>query len=227
MVDHQHNNNNNNPMRHRKRNMQQRALQSSISDISKQQIVSIQVPSNRRNEIEQFLKLFGYNSEKTILQVHLIGFFRKKNLNQREIEQKSKSVKRYGGTSFIVVGRTYDPVIIQNVIRPKSKDPLESSPGYIGYLWKDKNPHNKPPHELIPLDFIPIHLPYPDDWKKMFATKGFLIAMHVPTSFVKDKNKITRALYRIAKNGPDIRKEWNFLNDIKNLGYNTHTYTKN
>jgi hypothetical protein len=225
MVDHQ--DNKNNPIRHRKRNIQQRALQSSISDISKQQIVSIQVPPNRRNEIEQFLKLFGYNSEKTILQVHLIGFFRKKNLNQREVEQKSKSVKRYGGTSFIVVGRTYNPAIIENVIRPKSKDPLESSPGYIGYLWKDKNPQNKPPHELIPRDFTPVHLPYPDDWKKMFATKGFLIAMHVPTSFVKDKNKITRALYRIAKNGLDIRKEWNFLNDIKNLGYNTHTYTKN
>ncbi|HEY6658496.1 MAG TPA: hypothetical protein VIZ62_08210 [Nitrososphaeraceae archaeon] len=222
MVDHQ--DNKNNPIRHQKRNIQQRALQSSISDISKQQIVSIQVPPNRTNEIEQFLKLFGYNSEKTILQVHLIGFFRKKNLNQREIEQKSKSVKRYGGTSFIVVGRTYNPAIIENVIRPKSKDPLESSPGYIGYLWKYKNPQNKPPHELIPLDFTPVHLPYPDDWKKMFATKGFLIAMHVPTSFVKDKNKITRALYRIAKNGLDIRKEWNFLNDIKNLGYNTHTH---
>ena len=224
MVDHQ--DNKNNPIRHRKRNIQQRALQSSISDTSKQQIVSIQVPPNRRNEIEQFLKLFGYNSEKTILQVHLIGFFRKKNLNQREIEQKSKSVKRYGGTSFIVVGRTYDPAIIENVIRPKSKDPLESSPGYIGYLWKDKNPQNKPPHELIPRDFTPVHLPYPDDWKKMFATKGFLIAMHVPTSFVKDKNKITRALYRIAKNGPDVRKEWNFLNDLKNLGYYTHVYAK-
>jgi hypothetical protein len=204
--------------------MQQSSLQSSISDISKQQIVSIQVPPNRRIEIEQFLKLFGYNSEKTILQVHLIGFFRKKKLNQREIEQKSKSVKRYGGTSFIVVGRTYDPGIIENVIRPKSKDPLESSPGYIGYLWKDKNPQNRSPHEFIPLDFTPVHLPYPDDWKKMFATKGFLIAMHVSTSFVKDKNKITQALYRIAKNGLDIRTEWNFLNDIKNLGYNTHIY---
>ncbi len=66
--------------------------------------------------------------------------FLEKKINQREIEQKSKSVKRYGGTSFIVVGRTYDPGIIENVIRPKSKDPLESSPGYIGYLWKDKNP---------------------------------------------------------------------------------------
>lgn len=214
--------NKNNQIRYRKRNMRQRVLQSSTSDISKQQMVSIQVPPNRRSEIEQFLKLFGYNSEKTILQVHLIGFFRKKNLNQREIEQKSKSVKRYGGTSFIVVGRTYDPAIIENVIRPKSKDPLESSPGYIGYLWKGKNLQNRSPHELIPLDFTPVHLPYPDDWKKMFATKGFLIAMHVPTSFVKDKNKLTRTLYRIAKNGLDIRKEWNFLNDINNLGYNSH-----
>ena len=58
----------------------------------------------------------------------------------------------------------------------------------------------------------------------MFAMKGFFIAMHVPTSFVKDKNKITRALYRIAKNRFDVRKERNFLNDIKNLGYNIHTY---
>lgn len=76
---HDHKDNKNNQIRHRKRNMQQSSLQSSISDISKQQIVSIQVPPNRRSEIKQFLKLFGYNSEKTILQVHLIGFFRKKN----------------------------------------------------------------------------------------------------------------------------------------------------
>lgn len=70
--------NKNNQIRYRKRNMPQRMLQSSTSDISKQQMVSIQVPPNRRSEIEQFLNLFGYNSEKTILQVHLIGFFRKK-----------------------------------------------------------------------------------------------------------------------------------------------------
>ncbi len=80
---HDHKDNKNNQIRHRKRNMQQSSLQSSISDISKQQIVSIQVPPNRRIEIEQFLKLFGYNSEKTILQVHLIGFFRKKNKSKR------------------------------------------------------------------------------------------------------------------------------------------------
>ena len=66
----------------------------------------------------------------------------------------------------------------------------------------------------------------------MYGTKGFLIAMHVPTSFVKDKNKITRALYHIAKTGINIKREWNFLNDIKNLGYNysnntiTNSYNK-
>src|SRR5215216_7299434 len=103
------------------------SLQSSISDIPQQQLVSIQVPPNRRNEIKEYLKLFGYKSEKTILQVHIVGFFKKKRLNQRELEQKSKAVKRYGGTSFIIVGRTYDPNIMENVVKPKSKDPSKSS----------------------------------------------------------------------------------------------------
>ena len=83
--------NKNNQITHRKRNMQQRALQSSISDISnKQQIVSTQVPPNRRSEIEQFLKLFGYNSEKTILQVHLIGFFNKRKFKSKRNRTKIK-----------------------------------------------------------------------------------------------------------------------------------------
>ena len=45
----------------------QRSLQSSISDTSKKQLVSIQVPTNRREEFLEYLKLFGYKSEKTIL----------------------------------------------------------------------------------------------------------------------------------------------------------------
>ena len=40
-----------------------------------------------------------------------------------------KSVKWYGGTSFIVIGRIYDPKIMEKTIKPKSKDSLESSPG--------------------------------------------------------------------------------------------------
>ena len=214
----------NNQLKYKKKNIQ-RALQSLTSDTSKQQMVSMQIPPNRRQEILEYLKLFGYKSEKTILQVHIIGFFSKRRLNQRELEKKTKAVKRYGGTSFIVIGRTYDPGIIEKTIKPKNKDPLESSPGYIGYLWKGKDPLKRAPDALIPLDFTPIHLPYPDDWKKMYGTKGFLIAMHVPTSFVKDKNKITRALYHIAKTGINIKREWNFLNDIKNLGYNYSNHT--
>ena len=69
-----------------------------------------------------------------------------------------------------------------------------------------KDSLNRAPDELIPLDFTPIYLPYPDYWKKMFGTKGFLIAMHVPISFVKDKNRITRTLYHIAKTGINIKK---------------------
>jgi hypothetical protein len=42
----------------------QRSLQSSVLDTSKQQLVSIQVPPNRREEILKYLKLFGYKSEK-------------------------------------------------------------------------------------------------------------------------------------------------------------------
>ena len=80
----------NNQIRLGKMNIQ-RSLQSSISDTSKQQLVSIQVPPNRRVELLEYLKLFGYKSEKTILQVHIVGFFNKRRLNQRELEQKIKS----------------------------------------------------------------------------------------------------------------------------------------
>jgi hypothetical protein len=90
----------------------------------------------------------------------------------------------------------------------------------VGYLWKNKDPQKRDPHEVIPLDFTPIHLPYPSDWKNMFATKGFMLALHVPASFAKDKNRLTRALYRISKKGGvvDVKKEWTFLNEIRQFG---------
>ena len=37
------------------------------SDTSKQQMVSMQIFLNRRGEILEYLKLFGYKNEKTIL----------------------------------------------------------------------------------------------------------------------------------------------------------------
>lgn len=87
----------------------------------------------------------------------------------------------------------HDPSIMNNIVTPSKKDPYGRSPGYIGYLWKNKDSQKRPPHEVIPLDFTPIHLPYPTEWKNMFATKGFMLSLHVPASFVKEKYKLTRA----------------------------------
>jgi hypothetical protein len=195
-----------------------------IQTLSKaESIISSQVFYNRRYEIHEYLKLFGYKADKTIIQVHITGFFRKKGqqASQKQKGRQALAIKRYGGTSFVIVGRTHDPSIMENVTKPRKKSPLETSPGYVGYLWKNKDPQKRAPHEAIPLDFTPIHLPYPTEWKNMFATKGLMLALHVPTSFARYKNRLTRALYRVGKSGIiDVRNEWNFINELRQFGFN-------
>jgi hypothetical protein len=181
--------------------------------------ISKEVSQNRRQEIYEYMKLFGYKPDSTILQVHITGFFKKKTYSQREIEQHKAAVKRYGGTTFVIIGRTHDPSIMDAVIKPKKKNPYDRSPGYVGYLWKNKDTQKRAPHELIPIDFTPVHLPYPAEWKNRFATKGFMFGLHVPASFAKSKNRLTRALYRIGKTRVDVKKEWKFLEELKNLNY--------
>lgn len=186
-------------------------------------IVAREVPQHRRQEILEYLKLFGYKPENTILKVHVAGFFGKKkggSGSAREAEKRKEAAKRYGGTTFVVVGRTHDPSIIEQAARPRTKD---GSPGYVGYLWMNKDPHKRPPHEIVPLDFTPVHFKYPQDWKDAFATKGMLLAMHVPASFAKDKGGLTRALYRIGKGeAADVKQEWRFLEELKRYGYYYH-----
>lgn len=75
-------------------------------------IVANQVPPNRREEILEYLKLFGYKPDRTILQVHIPGFFNKRQTNARAQEKKEATARRYGGTTFVVVGRTHDPSVI-------------------------------------------------------------------------------------------------------------------
>ena len=180
-------------------------------------IVADQVTSNRQEEILEYLKLFGYKPDRTILQVHIPGFFNKRQANPRAIEQRQAAAKRYGGTTFVVVGRTHDPAIMDLVIQPKKKrEP--TSPGYIGYLWKSKDPQNRAPHDVIPLDFTPLHVTYPAEWKSMFPTKGFMVALHVPASFAKQKNKLSQALYRVGKKA-DVRKRWDFIEEIRSNAY--------
>ncbi|MFL6317460.1 MAG: hypothetical protein ACJ73C_12105 [Nitrososphaeraceae archaeon] len=208
--------NNDNKMK-RKAVASARSMTTSLLDLK--DLISKEVPQNRRQEIYEYMSLFGYKPDSTIIQVHITGFFRKKNYSQREIEQHKAAVKRYGGTTFVVIGRTHDPSIMDILIKPKRKSPYDSSPGYVGYLWKNKDPEKKAPHDVMPLDFTPVHLPYPVDWKNRFATKGFMIALHVPSSFARSKNRLTRALYRIGKTRVDVKKEWNFLDELKNLKY--------
>jgi len=81
------------------------------------------------------------------------------------VEKHRSAVKRYRGITFVIVGSTHDPSIMDKIVTPKKKDPYDKSPGYVGYLWKNKDPEKRPPHEIIPLDFTPIHLPYPTEWK--------------------------------------------------------------
>jgi hypothetical protein len=184
-----------------------------------ERVVSEQVPQDRRDEIYEYLKLFGYKPDRTIIQVHIAGFFNKRRaLPPREAEKKQAAEKRYGGTTFVVVGRTHDPAIMELVASPRKKRGQEPSPGYVGYLWKNKDSQTRAPHEVIPLDFTPSHVGYPADWKAMFATKGFMLAMHVPSSFAKDKSRLTRALYRAGK-GVDVKNRWDFLEKVKSTGY--------
>ena len=193
-------------------------------------LVSLQIdPHQRRIEFQKYLELFGYKPENTIIQVHIAGFFNKRQPTSREIERRTESTKRYGGTTFIVVGRTHDPSIVDSLIPPKKQDPYQRSPGYIGYLWKNKDKHNRSPHELLPLDFTPTHISYPDEWKNLFATKGFMIALHVPSYFAKKKNEIMRTLYRIGKQpaaAVDVRKKWSFLQEIEK-SLNTNNENQN
>ena len=178
--------------------------------------VASQVPPDRRREMLEYLKLFGYNPDRTILQIHIPGFFNKKR-SGRASEKTAAAARRYGGTTFVIVGRTHDPTIMDEVIQPRKKRE-ETSPGYVGYLWKNKDQSGRAPHEVVPLDFTPTHVHYPQDWKGMLATKGFMVAMHVPSSFAKDKNRLSRALYRAGKNA-DAKKPWDFIEQVKGAGY--------
>jgi hypothetical protein len=108
-------------------------------------VVAKEVPPGRRDEILQYLKLFGYKPDSTIIQVHVTGFFNKKGASKSEADKRQAAAKRYGGTTFVVVGRTHDPSIIEQAVKPK-KNAKDASPGYMGYLWRGKDPQGRAPH---------------------------------------------------------------------------------
>lgn len=180
-------------------------------------VVRLQVPENRTEEIERYLKLFGYRPERTILQAHIVGYFGRSKRTPKQVSRNEKAAARYGGRTFVVVGRTHDPDFLSRLIAPK-KNSAEANPGYVGYLFKKKDKAQKAPHELLPFDFVPAELNYPRDWKDMYATRGYLVTMHVPSDFAAKKNALLRQIRRL-KGRALIKEPWDFLSDLENYGY--------
>ena len=176
---------------------------SALLSQEKRELVSRQVPQSRREEILRYLELFGYKPERSILQVHIAGYIGTSS-KPREVQARERAAARYGGRTFTILGRTHDPSIMDRVIKPRKQD---ANPGYVGYLFKSKDQGERSPDELLPLDFVPTGLVYPGEWRDLFATKGFLVAMHVPSSFAAKKNELSRRVRRAAKNR-SAKKSW-------------------
>ena len=151
--------------------------------------------------------------------MHVAGYFgRRGSLKPREAQARAKSAKKYGGRTFTVVGRTHDPNFLRDLIPPQKKTE-ESSPGYSGYLFKNKDKDKKDPDQLLPLDFTPASLDYPEDWKNMYGTPGYLVTMHVPSDFAREKNELARRLRR-KKGSTDVKKPWTtFLEEMEPYSY--------
>jgi hypothetical protein len=179
--------------------------------------VASQVPANRRKEIEHYLDLFGYKPERTILQVHVAGSFgRGASSSPQAMAKRATAAARYKGHTFTVVGRTHDPSLVERLVPPRKTQ--GANPGYMGYLFIGKDEDGRPPHELLPLDFIPNGMVYPADWKSIFKTKGYLVTMHVPATFASGKNELLRRLRRIG-GAMDAKHEWTFFDELEEFGY--------
>jgi hypothetical protein len=180
-----------------------------------------QVPPYRQQEIQRYLQLFGYSAEHSILQVHVAGFFGRTRVSPRQIAQRKRAAERYKGRTFAVLGTSHDPSLISKLKKPRKKTE-DSSPGYLGYLFKGSG--STPPHELLPLDFVPSGLIYPEDWKSMFGSKGYLIAMHVPSYFAAKKNDLLRQIRRL-RGSVSVKRPWTFLDGLEQYGVDSYEET--
>ncbi len=73
-----------------------RAHDASSMPTTAQEIVEQQVPMNRREEIREYLKLFGYKPERTVLQVHVAGIFGRRTHAPARMEKKAAADKGCG-----------------------------------------------------------------------------------------------------------------------------------
>ena len=57
-----------------------RSMTTSLLDFK--DLISKEVPQNRRQEIYEYMSLFGYKPDSTIIQVHITGFLKEKLLSK-------------------------------------------------------------------------------------------------------------------------------------------------
>lgn len=193
------------------------------SQLTARSVVDQQVPSGRREEIERYLRLFGYKPERTILQVHVAGTLGRRAPQPIESQKRRSVATRYGGNTFTVVGRSHDPSLVGRLVPPRKTE--GANPGYLGYLFAAKDQGGRPPHELLPLDFVPNGMVYPGEWKTLYRTPGYLITMHVPASFAPYKNELLRRLRRIG-GAMDVRKVWTFFDELEEYGFDSRKNKK-
>jgi len=175
----------------------------------------LQSGEERRQEFLQYLTLFGYNPNHTVLQVFRASLFSKPRARPVAVPAVPQ---RYGGTTFVVIGRTHDESIVSLVAPParRSRSQPPPSEAYVGYLSFPTN--KQPPHERLPLDFTPTHFNYPDRLREQHPGEAFLISLHVPSYFAAHKNELMRKMYRLAKTHK-VENSWTpFLQEMEPLG---------
>lgn len=180
-------------------------------------------PEERAEEIKEYLRLFGHDSERATLYVYLPpqrvrGFGRR--YTPAELERMKRYYRRYSGMAFTVVGHTHDPTVLVGTRLPKSR---KAGFRYLGSIARPEA------HLKLPLDFCPTHFKHEneEELKRRFGT--YLIGLYAPTlKFASERGEIVRTLewkrellrrlYRIGKRAkPEER--WRWLEDLKRLGY--------
>jgi len=157
---------------------------------SKELTEPIIVPFNRRNEFEDYLGLFGYNKERSILIIYNVHF-------------------KPSDKTFVIVGITYDPTI-KKIMTPFDENPT----GYMGLITKNQD---KYPHQLLPLDFTPVFLSYPKGWKGNFKSSGFFVGLQIPSRFLQKKEELEKKIKELRD--IDVSEPWLWLQEVNQFGF--------
>ena len=145
-----------------------------MTQLISEDVVRAQVSEDRPREFQRYLLLFGYDPDRTVLRVYR-GRAWDQTSEDKCIDALAADLET---DQFLVAGRTYDPVCGFLLNRTETRSGLRRE-DYLGYLFTPWNDGGRPTHELLPLDFTPRGLSYPDAWRGLFGDTVFIVMMHV------------------------------------------------